>query len=385
MEIQDAIHGYIQLDEEEKKIVDSPPIQRLRRIRQLGLTPLVYPSATHTRFQHSLGVMHLAGKFAESLDLDETRRKELRIAALLHDSGHGPFSHVSEFMSEQHGVSHEDFSCEIVDRLEDVYSVDKYRLHKIIRGELEIGQVVAGDIDADRMDYLIRDAHATGVEYGEIDTETIIRLAEIDSRRLVYDQKAVPALEALLTSRFHMIKTVYSHHTAEIAEKMLQRALEDFLSNGNRLEKIMRMDDYEAYNALINTEGVAGKLYSRIRDRRLFKRSLVWDEDAISREQLQRLEEEITDPREVEDKISEEAGVPRHHVIVNPPSTPEIEDISIRVKKNGKIRNMSEVSPIPEALTEAEWQTVRMNVYAPKTEKNEVGKAAEKVLQDFKN
>jgi len=383
MEIQDAIHGYIQLDEEEQKIVDSPPLQRLRRIRQLGLTPLVYPSATHTRFQHSLGAMHLAGMFADSLDLDEERTKELRIAALLHDSGHGPFSHASELMSNQYGVSHEDFSCEVVDRLEDYYSVDKNRVRKIIRGELEIGQIVAGDIDADRMDYLTRDAHTTGVEHGEIDIETIIRLAEIDSRRLVFDQKAVSALESLLTSRFHMTKTVYRHHTAEIAEKMLQHAFEDYLSQGNGLERIMRMDDYEAHNDLMESEGASGKLYGRIRNRRLFKRALVLDEDSTSRKRLQYLENAILEPEGLENRIAAESGVSQHKVIVNLPSTPGIEDINIRIKKNGEVRNMSDISPLPDALTKAEWQTVSMDVYT--TEKNiePVRKASKNVLDSI--
>lgn len=381
MDIQDSIHGYIQLNEEEKEIVDSPALQRLRRVSQLGLTPLVYPSATHTRFQHSLGVMHLAGKFAESLDLDEERRKELRIAALLHDSGHGPFSHASELMSENHGVSHEDFSCEVIDRLEDTYSVSKYRLHKIIRGKLEIGQIVAGDIDADRMDYLIRDAHTTGVEHGEVDVDTIIRNAEIDSRRLVYSEKAVPALEALLTSRFHMTKTVYSHHTAVIAEKMLHHAFEDLLLQGRGLEEIMRMDDYEAHNALLGANGVAGELYRRIKDRRLFKRSLIWDGDTVSRQNLQELEQ-VSNPREIEAKIAKEAEIPEHEVILDLPSTPGIKDMDIRIKKNGKVKNMSEISPMPEALTEAEWQTASLNVYSPEQKTEKVKSVAKKILEE---
>ena len=122
--IQDALHGYIQLEDEEEKIVDRPEMQRLRRIQQVGLSSLVYPSATHTRFQHSLGVMHTAGKFADSLGINGDRRKELRIAGLLHDSGHGPFSHASEVVAEKNGFSHEELSCKVVDSLEDEFSVE---------------------------------------------------------------------------------------------------------------------------------------------------------------------------------------------------------------------------------------------------------------------
>lgn len=383
MEIKDSIHGYIHLNDVEKELVDSPYMQRLRRIKQLDFSTLVYPSANHTRFEHSLGVMHLAGKFADSLNLNEERRRELRIAALLHDSGHGPFSHTSEMMSKKYGVSHEDFSCEIIDRLEDKYSVDPKRLHKIIRGELEIGQIIAGDIDADRMDYLVRDANSTGVEHGKIDVDTIIRLAEIDSRRLVFDEKAVAALESLLTSRFHMHKSVYRHDTVKIARSMVQRTLEAYLSKGNKLERIMRMDDYKAHNALLNSNGVPKELYKRLRDRRLFKTALKWDKDNIGEEKLVALDQNIDKPKDLERKIADEAGLQKHLVIIDKPSTPDIESFNIRIKKSGDIFNLTELSPIPEPLSKAEWSLVNMSVYCPEEKTEEVNEIAKNILEDL--
>ena len=380
MEIQDAVHGYIKLSEEEKRIVDSPAFQRLRRIRQLGFTSLIYPSATHTRFQHSLGVAHLTGKFADSLNLKDEKRKELRLAALFHDTGHGPFSHVSEMMSKQYGVSHEDFSCEVIDRLEGLYSIDKYRLHRIIRGDLEIGQIVAGDIDADRMDYLIRDAHATGVKHGEIDVDTIIRLAEIDSRRLVYDEKAVTSLESLLASRFHMTKSVYKHHAVEIAEKMVQRALDNHLED-NRLERIMRLDDYDAHNELLESESVSYKIYKRVKNRKLYKRAFIYRGD---QEELKHLEQRIGSPEEIEREIAERAGVKSHEVIVDSPSTPGITDFDIKIKKsNGEVVKMSEISHFPYMLSEAEWQTVDLKVYSPEEVREEVREAASEKVNNM--
>ncbi|MFB6291765.1 MAG: HD domain-containing protein [Candidatus Nanohaloarchaea archaeon] len=380
--VKDALQGYIELDDEETQVIDSPEMQRLRRIQQLDGADLVYPSATHTRFQHSLGVMHLAGKFAESLDLDDERQKELRIAALLHDSGHGPFSHASELVAEKHGRSHEDFSCEVVDSLEKRYSVDPERVKRIIRGELEIGQVVAGDIDADRMDYLMRDAHSSGLEHGHIDADTIIRLAEIDSRRLVFSSKAVQALESLLTSRFHMYKTLYMHHTVVIVRKMLERALEDFAGREG-VEELMSMDDRTAHTRLLEAGGDAEKLYSRVTERRLFKRALVWDEHDLERESLKTLEDQIDEPGKLEERIAEEAGVEPRHVIVDPPQTPEIQDINVKVKKKGEVMNLSELSPVPEALTDAEWRTVSMNVYTPEEHIPAVKEAASEVLSDY--
>ena len=379
--IRDPLYGYIETSEAEQNIIDSPEMQRLRRIRQVGLSNLVYPAATHTRFQHSLGVMHLAGKFADSLNLNEERKKELRIAGLMHDSGHGPFSHASEIVAEQKGLSHEELSCRTVRKLEDKIPVDTERVEKIIHGELEIGQAVAGEIDADRMDYLERDSYFTGVDHGNIDAETIIKVAEIDSRRLVFDHKAVQALEGLLTARFHMMKSVYTHHASQIAEKMLQRSLQNYLKQGADVEQMMALDDYEAHNELLNSEGAAKNLYSRIKDRRLYKRSLVWDIDNLSRKKLSELEKKV-DSRELEEKIAEEAGIRPEKVIIDKPWTPEIQDLKIRIKKNGKVKNMKEMSPIPEALTKAEWRLVNMGVYTPQENTKNVCKIAEKIIRD---
>ncbi|MFB6216794.1 MAG: HD domain-containing protein, partial [Candidatus Aenigmatarchaeota archaeon] len=367
----------------EEKLLDTPVVQRLRRVRQLGLTSLVYPSATHTRFQHSLGVMHLAGKFAESLDLDDRRTRELRIAGLLHDTGHGPFSHASEMAVKNHGLAHEDFSCEAIDRLEDYYEVDPQRLHKIIRGELELGQIVGGDIDADRMDYLVRDAHSSGVEHGEIDVETIIRLGEIDSRRLVYRQKAIRALEALFTSRFHMRKTVYLHPTAEIAEKMLQRCIENYIERGNKIERFMRKDDYGAHNVLKNSDGILGEIYSRLNQRKLYKTALDWGEESVSRAGLKNLEENIGEPRVLEAEIAEESGLDPQQVIIDKPSTPQKNKLEVKVKKSGDVRNLSYFSPIPEALKKAEWRTSRLKIYSSKENMGKVKEVAPDILEDY--
>lgn len=377
--IRDSLYGYIQVNDQEQAVLDSPQMQRLRRIRQMGLTPLVYPSGTHTRFQHSIGVMHLAGRFAESLELDKERTQEVRLAALMHDSGHGPFSHASEVVAEEKGLSHEELSCRKVEKLEDRFSADADRIKKMIRGELEVGQIVAGDIDADRMDYLQRDAHNSGAEYGHIDSDTIIRVAEIDSRRLVFGYKAVQALESLLTARFHMNKSVYLHDTSRIAEKMLQRALEDYVET-NSLEEMMQLDDYTAHTELVNSEGLSRYYYSKISDRNLFKTALNWDIQSKSRTDMESLEEEI-DEKQLEKEIAETAGLPQKKVLVSKPWTPEIKDIDIKVKKGSEVKKLSEYSPIPEALGKAEWRLVDMNVHTEKKQREKVRKASKQVLE----
>ncbi len=370
--IQDSIHGYIKLNDEEETIIDRPEFQRLRRIQQLGLSSLVYPSATHNRFQHSIGVMHVAGKFAEGLNLDNQKTKELRIAGLLHDAGHGPFSHASEVLAEREGFSHEDMSCKVVDSLEADLSVDADRVKRIIKGELEIGRVVAGDVDADRMDYLQRDAHATGVNYGHIDADTIVRLSEIDSRRLVFDYKAIPALESLLTARFHMMKSVYLHKTCLIADKMLERSLENFLYDHD-IDELMKMDDYEAHTQLLK-EG--NGIYRDLSQRKLFKNAVNLDQNDLSRKRLEELSE--SSEKDIESEIKQISGA--KDILVDLPTIPSNREFEIRVKRNGEIYPMSELSSIPSALREAEWQLANIGVYCKPENTESVKKASRKAL-----
>lgn len=264
--IKDPIHGYIKLTEREQAILDSVPLQKLRHKKQLGNSSIVYPSATHSRFSHTIGVLATAEKYAQSLELKEEYREELRMAALFHDTGHGPYSHLAE---EVTGLDHEQRSCQTVEEVHFTPPINKERIKKIIKGELEIGQVIHGDVDADRLDYLQRDAYFTGVDHGQIESETIIQNTEIDSRRLVYNQKAVPALENLLVAREHMTQSVYYHHTSRIADKMMARAMEDTMNDLNRsAEWLMRQTDRSIYDYL-----KSHYMMQRIEDRALYKRA----------------------------------------------------------------------------------------------------------------
>ena len=374
--VQDSVHGYIKLNESETRVVDTEVFQRLRRIEQLGLTSLVYPSANHTRFQHSLGVLHTAGRFADSLGVDKHVKQELRMAGLLHDIGHGPFSHASEKVAEKQGIHHEDLSCKKVDKLEDILDVSADRVKKIIRGELEIGKVVAGDIDADRMDYLQRDSHFTGVNYGNIDVDTIIRIAEIDSRRIVFDYKGVQALESLLTARLHMIKSVYFHETCRIAEKMLERALDEFCKQKS-VENMMRLDDYEAHSQLKNYEDENG-LYSRLAKRDLFKAALKKETQQIEQDKFEALSGKSE--REIEEVIASKAGINERDVLVDIPTPKERERLDVRVKKDGEVRKLDEISSIASSVLETEKNLLVLGVYCPEDNVDKVKPAAKTFL-----
>ncbi|MHA2265437.1 MAG: HD domain-containing protein, partial [Candidatus Thorarchaeota archaeon] len=238
MEINDPIHGFIGITELESKVINSGPYQRLRRIKQLSGGHFVYPAAEHTRFGHCIGAMFLAGltgkKLLGPMNLGEKTLQEVRISGLLHDMGHGPFSHVfEESLIERRGWNHEDVTewlireSEVGDLLEDG-GISKNRIANLVRGRREtktdsvVSSIVAGQIDADKMDYLIRDSFYCGVNYGLVDIHRLINSLEVsDDLTLEFDIAARGALEAFLVARYHMFLNVYYHKTVRSVEVML--------------------------------------------------------------------------------------------------------------------------------------------------------------------
>ncbi|GFO96459.1 HD superfamily phosphohydrolase, partial [groundwater metagenome] len=180
--IRDPIYGFIELKNSEIRLMDSPFLQRLRRIKQLGNTHLVYPSACHSRFEHSLGVLHVANRMAHQIRLPTSQIRVVRYAAMLHDIGHGPLSHNFEDIiktADGEKVSHEDIAKKIIkeDRLiGNVLDRDKESVLELFDEENEtaIKEIISSNIDADKLDYLRRDSYHTGVAYGAFDLERIL-------------------------------------------------------------------------------------------------------------------------------------------------------------------------------------------------------------------
>ena len=167
--IRDPIHNYIVLDELEIELIDTPIMQRLRRIKQLGMAYLVYPGANHTRFEHSLGVYWLARECCKVLELDKTESQAIYIAGLLHDIGHGPFSHLTEEIKNY--PSHKSITVDLIkwSVISDVlskYGLNVSEISKFIEGKGKFGSLISSELDVDRMDYLEWDAHYTGVSTG---------------------------------------------------------------------------------------------------------------------------------------------------------------------------------------------------------------------------
>lgn len=238
-EITDPIHKYIRFTEAEKKIIDTKIFQRLRRIRQLAGAHLVYPSAQHSRFEHSLGTMHLAGlagevMFSKNYICEEDIQK-LRLAALLHDIGHGPFSHLfEEVMANKNSMSHEDLGKLIITKTEINDIVEGFGYSSKDVCNLSFGnyktkffnELISGGLSVDIMDYLPRDSYFTGTEYGKLDYYRLISSMEISSKgHLSINKSSIYSLESMLISRYEMFKAVYFHKTVRSAEVMLLHSM----------------------------------------------------------------------------------------------------------------------------------------------------------------
>jgi HD superfamily phosphohydrolase len=294
-EISDPVHGYFYLSSVEKDIVDSREFQRLRRIRQLSSAYLTYPSAQHTRFEHSLGTMHLAGKVGLSLKnkgyINSDKVQLLRLAALLHDIGHGPFSHIfEEIIALKSNATHEDIGKRIIkERFKDTLAKHGYtedEVSELAFGESDeqyLNEVISGSLSVDLMDYLLRDSYFTGAHYGRIDAERIISSLEVYNNRLALDKAALNSFESLLIARYQMFKAVYFHKTVRAAEIMLLKAMQladehmHLTSAYNNLEEYLKLtDDYVLLNLLNLPDTskelrLAKRFAEDYRDRRLFK------------------------------------------------------------------------------------------------------------------
>lgn len=230
----DPIYGFITIPNEQIfHIIAHPYFQRLRRISQMGLSYLVYPGAHHTRFHHALGGLHLMQKAIEILrykgvTISEEEEEALFVAILLHDIGHGPFSHAME-NSIVEGVSHENISLLFMQELDSVFNQSLTLAMEIFRGAYHrkfLNQLVSSQLDMDRLDYLKRDSFYTGVPEGNINSERIITMLNVVDNQLVIEEKGIYSVEKFLVARRLMYWQVYLHKTGVVAEQLLIRVLE---------------------------------------------------------------------------------------------------------------------------------------------------------------
>ena len=373
--IRDSVYGDIRLNNFEVKIMDMPQFQRLRRIKQLGLISLIYPGATHTRFEHCIGTMNLGSKLTEELGLSSDEIELIRASALLHDVGHGPFSHVSEGVLS---VPHEELTKYVVtktsmrDLLEEKFDVND--IVDIVNGKGYLGPIVSGKLDVDRMDYLLRDSHNTGVAYGIIDYERIISNLQLEDG-LILDIKGVQAAEGALVSRYFMYPSVYQHHTTRIVNSMFRRALKKIIDDDIIKERdIYKYDDTDIISTFRNCENeYANDIISRLDNRHIPKRvkSIRLDNFKYP-EKMYKIEAETL--RKAEEEIAEDYGLHKDYVFINIAEYPRFDEMKTQVNVDGKLYPLTEISNIIGALSKARFNIPDISVYVPEEDKAKFNK-----------
>ncbi|MFQ6071505.1 MAG: HD domain-containing protein [Methanosarcinales archaeon] len=254
---RDPLHGYIDTDEKVSEIIDTPWFQRLRRIKQLGFTYYVYPTAEHTRFSHSLGCYHVAKELSKKLKIDN---KAILYAALLHDIGHGPFSHMLEQLLGDHEEWTQRILLEFSDDIENIinykedFQIKVENIISILRGEHEYSSIISSQLDVDRLDYLLRDSYFVGVEYGKFDIHRLLHTLRYENGAVKIDYKGRHVIESYVLARYHMYQQVYFHHTTrgivKLVESILKRAKEIY--DKSEINLIYSMESI--FNGKLNVE-----------------------------------------------------------------------------------------------------------------------------------
>jgi uncharacterized protein len=385
--IKDPVHGYVEVEDFALALLDSLPLQRLRHIRQLGFSYLVYPGANHTRFEHSLGTMFLADVAARRFGLSDNNRTLVVAAALLHDIGHGPFSHASESLMEEFlHMTHDDIG-QIVRQgtgsLLEEHGIDPGELCRVVKGDHRLSGIIHGDLDVDRMDYLLRDAYYTGAPYGTVDAQRLIRhLIQTPEGETVLDENGVNAAESLLIARTLMRPSVYFHHVSRIGESMFQLAVLEHTGGGeeNGIRKLMAMDDPACMHILKTSESpVARGLADCLYGRRLYKRALYATTDQMNTPAFL-TGVPVKTCRDYAERIAEAAGVHPHEVLVDIPAVPRELSLGVRVKNRHTVVSFEEFSPRIRTLNATRREQWRLGVYTLPEHREVVAEAGCAVL-----
>jgi HD superfamily phosphohydrolase len=411
-EIKDPVHGYVYITEREKEIIDSYPVQRLHRLRQLAGSEYVYPGANHTRFEHSVGVMYLAGKVTENPNVSRLVSKNeaetVKIAGLLHDVGHGPFSHVFEqLLDRELGKTHEDMTQWIIENseLQDTLRRNGYDAEEV--GKLAIGklhrpkkafldQIISSAVDVDKQDFIVRDTLHTGAQYGFIDIFRLIHALDVLDEDLAIDLGALSALESLIIARIESFKSIYFHRVGRAAQIMLAMAMEKAngelgLTRFRTPEEYMAMDDYTVWTMLKNCEKSA-QIIRNLERRRMLKcayERTFYERDTM----ISNIFSRETHRRQLQEDIAKKAGIETENVIIDVPTVPSVPyyhaallepmevPVFYRTQSGDKVpQRLSEISKI--------FETLRgfiniLRVYSDERSREKVSQAASKILGEI--
>ena len=405
LDIIDPIHDFIRVYNSELKIIDSPIFQRLRRIKQLSGAHLIYPGAQHTRFEHSLGVMHIASMASNSLKekgiLKSHDIRDIRLAALLHDIGHGPFSHLfEEVLEKRQKISHEDIGKKIILKTEigDFISksgFDKRFICKLAFGDSKfqfMNELISGALSADIMDYLLRDGYFTGAEHAKIDHNRLTYSLDVFKDKLALDKSALVNFETMMISRYQMFKAVYFHKTVRAGEVMLLEAMdlarnELGLTSMNVDEFVKLTDDSILADLLSLPENksdlrIAKKIAEDYEQRKLFKCVFETDFNNNTKIGKKRL-------NQIKHDIIRKSRVNENEVFVDSSTTPSMplspskkeSNSIILVTDDGKktVATKIPISKIPIVSTMSGFMN-NLRVYTPSKNRKKVEIAAKSVI-----
>lgn len=408
-EIKDPVHGYVYITEEEKDVIDSYPMQRLRRLRQLAGSEFVYPGANHTRFEHCLGVMYLAGKVLENPHISQLISEEeediCRIGALLHDVGHGPFSHVFEgVLIKNLDKTHEDLTSWIIKKSEVADKLEKMGYDPEEVGELAVGklhkkdhafldQIISSAVDVDKQDFIVRDTYHTGAEYGFIDVFRLIHALDVLGENLAVELGALSALEAIVIARIESFKSIYFHRVGRAAQIMLATAMEKAnpelgLTGFKTPEEFMALDDYTVWSALKNCKASQG-IIDNLEKRRMLKcayERTFYEKDTL----VSNLFGRESYRRQIQSEIAKEAGVGAESVIIDVPTVPSVPYHNAVLMESMEIPVFSRSATgekTPQRLSESSRiiETLQgfmniLRVYTDEPQRERIEKATAKIL-----
>ena len=408
LDIIDPIHDFVRVYDNELKIIDTPIFQRLRRIRQLSGAHLIYPGAQHTRFEHSLGVMHIASMAGQALaekgvvSFDDIQN--LRLAGLLHDIGHGPFSHLfEEIFEEKRKISHEDLGRDIILKTEigDIISkngFDKKLITKLAFGDSKLqfmNEIISGVLSADIMDYLLRDGYFTGAEHAKIDHHRLTHSLDVYKNKLALDKSSLVNFETMMISRYQMFKAVYFHKTVRAGEVMLLEAMD--LAEGELGLSSMNLDEY----LQLSDDVILAKLLNLPEHNSKLKASKKIATDYLNRNLFKSVFEStltgkaITKKRmhELREEISKKSKIDINEIFVDSSNTPSIplspskkESKSIiLLENNGNKTTAKEIliSQIQLVSVMSGFMKI-LRVYTPAKNRKKVEMAAKSILGDLR-
>ena len=407
LDIIDPIHDFVRVNSNELKIIDTPIFQRLRRIRQLSGAHLIYPGAQHTRFEHSLGVMHMASMAGHVLHekgiVSSDNIQNLRFAGLLHDIGHGPFSHLFEELLQKRKMSHEDIGRDIIlkTQIGDLISANGF--NKKFITELAFGdskfqfmnEIISGALSADIMDYLLRDGYFTGAEHAKIDHNRLTYSLDVYKNKLALEKSALVNFETMMISRYQMFKAVYFHKTVRAGEVMLLESMylaeEELGLSSISLDEYLKLTDEVILSKLLNLPErnsklrIAKKIATDYINRNLFKSvfEVSVTGNAITKKRMQSIREEV----------SKKSKVDINEIFVDSSNTPSIplspskkESKSIIILERDGVKTTAKEMPISDIRLVSVMSGFMkiLRVYTPVKNRKKVEIAARSILNDLK-